>query len=296
MQAKVFINVIDASGSTDLEGNPVDAGSHDPLEDLDFLENEIVMWMYGILSKNWVRLVRKIGAEHLDIAKVLFDQLSGTGIAIEDIIEAKRNIEPDFNKWEEEDLIELTRNILHIAKPMMIIANKADLPTSEENIKRIKEKYPNVIPTSAGSELALVNAAKSGLISYMPGDDHFEILKPEELSEAQRKGLEYIQTNILDRYGSTGVQDVLNYGVFDLLDQIVVYPVQDENKYTDQKGNVLPDGILLKRGSNPRQLAYLVHTDIGDNFMHAVDARSKMRIASDYELKDGDIISIITRG
>jgi ribosome-binding ATPase YchF (GTP1/OBG family) len=100
----------------------------------------------------------------------------------------------------------------------------------------------------------------------------------------------------LDRYGSTGVQDVLNYGVFDLLDQIVVYPVQDENKYTDQKGNVLPDGILLKRGSNPRQLAYLVHTDIGDNFMHAVDARSKMRIASDYELKDGDIISIITRG
>ena len=296
MQAKVFINVIDASGSTDLEGNPVDAGSHDPLEDLDFLENEIVMWMYGILSKNWVRLVRKIGAEHLDIAKVLFDQLSGTGIAIEDIIEAKRTIEPDFNKWEEEDLIELTRNILHIAKPMMIIANKADLPTSEENIKRIKEKYPNVIPTSAGSELALVNAAKSGLISYMPGDDHFEILKPEELSEAQKKGLEYIQTNILDRYGSTGIQDVLNFGVFDLLDQIVVYPVQDENKYTDQKGNVLPDGILLKRGSNPRQLAYLVHTDIGDNFMHAVDARSKMRIASDYELKDGDIISIITRG
>jgi ribosome-binding ATPase YchF (GTP1/OBG family) len=130
----------------------------------------------------------------------------------------------------------------------------------------------------------------------MPGDDHFEILKPEELSEAQKKGLEYIQTNILDRYGSTGIQDVLNFGVFDLLDQIVVYPVQDENKYTDQKGNVLPDGILLKRGSNPRQLAYLVHTDIGDNFMHAVDARSKMRIASDYELKDGDIISIITRG
>ena len=153
-----------------------------------------------------------------------------------------------------------------------------------------------MIPTSAGSELALVKAAESGLISYLPGEDHFEILKPEELSEAQMKGLEYIQTNILDVYGSTGVQDALNYGIFELLDNIVVYPVQDENKYTDQKGNVLPDGILLKRGSNPRELAYQVHTDIGDNFMHAVDARSKMRIASDYELKDGDIISIITRG
>ncbi len=207
MQAKVFINVIDASGSTDLEGNPVDPGSHDPLDDLEFLENEIVMWMYGILSKNWVRLIRKVGAEHLDISKVLFDQLSGTGIAIEDIIEAKRTIEPDYNKWEEEDLIQLTRNILKIAKPMMIVANKADLPTSEENIKRIKEKYPNVIPASAESEIALVRANEAGLISYLPGDDHFEILKEDELSPNQLKALQYIQTNILDKYGSTGIQD-----------------------------------------------------------------------------------------
>ena len=58
---------------------------------------------------------------------------------------------------------------------------------------------------------------------------------------------------------------------------------------------MLPDGILLINGSNPRQLAYMVHSDIGDKFMHAVDARSNMRVASDYELKDGDIISIITR-
>ena len=296
MQAKVFIHVVDASGSTNIEGNPVDAGSHDPLEDIEFLEEEIVMWMYGILSRNWVRLIRKVGAEHLDISKVLFDQLSGTGIAIEDIIEAKRNIEPDYNKWEEEDLIELTRNILHIAKPMMIVANKADLPTSADNIRRIKEKYPNVIPASAESEIALVRAAEAGLISYVSGDDHFEILEKDKLNDNQLKALEYIQTNILDVYGSTGIQDALNYGIFELLDNIVVYPVQDENKYTDQKGNVLPDGILVPKGSNPRELAYLVHSDIGDNFMHAVDARSHMRVASDYELKDGDIISIITRG
>lgn len=296
MQAKVFIHVVDASGSTNIEGNPVDPGTHDPLEDIEFLEEEIVMWMYGILSRNWVRLIRKVGAEHLDIAKVLFDQLSGTGITIEDIIEAKRNIEPDYNKWEEEDLIELTRNILHIAKPMMIVANKADLPTSADNIKRIKEKYPNVIPASAESEIALVRAAEAGLISYLPGEDHFEILEKDKLNDNQLKALEYIQTNILDVYGSTGIQDALNYGIFELLNNIVVYPVQDEHKYTDQKGNVLPDGFLVPKGSNPRELAYIVHTDIGDKFMHAVDARKNMRVASDYELKDGDIISIVTRG
>lgn len=296
MQAKVFIHVIDASGSTDLEGNPVDPGSHDPLEDIQFLEEEIVMWMYGILSRNWVRLIRKVGAEHLDIAKVLFDQLSGTGIAIEDIIEAKRTVDPDYNKWEEEDLIELTRNILKIAKPMMVIANKADLPNSAENIERIKEKYPNVIATSAESEIALVKAAEAGLISYVSGDDHFEILDDDKLNPNQLKALEYIQTNILDKYGSTGVQDALNYGIFELLNRIVVYPVQDEHKYTDQKGNVLPDGFLVPNGATPRELAYIVHTDIGDKFMHAVDARRNMRVASDYELKDGDIISIITKG
>lgn len=294
MQAKVFIHVIDASGSTDEEGNPVELGSHDPLEDIEFLEHEIVMWMYGILSNNWVRLIRKVDAEHLDISKVIFDQLSGTGIAIEDIIEGKRTVKEDYTKWEEEDLIQLVRNILNIAKPSLIIANKADLPGAHENIKRIKEKYPNVIPTSAESEIALVRAAESGLISYVSGDSSFEILKREELSEGQIKALEYIQTNILDVYGSTGIQEALNKAVFELLNMIVIYPVQDEHKYTDQKGNVLPDAILVPQGSNPKELAYIIHSDIGDKFMHAVDARKNMRVASDYELCDGDIISIVT--
>ena len=295
MQAKVLIHVIDASGSTDAEGNPVEAGTYDPLEDLEFMEHEIVMWLYGILNKNWSRLVRKIEAEKLDIAKVSFYKLSGTGITIEDIIEAKRSIEPDYTKWEEEDFIELTRNILHIAKPMLIVANKADLPTAAENIDRICEKFPNVIPVSAQSEMALVKAAESGLIKYTPGDSDFEILKEDELSTPQKNALNYIKENILDKYGSTGVQNALNYSIFELLDHIVVYPVEDEHKYTDQKGNVLPDGIVIKRGSNPKELAYMVHTDIGDNFMHAIDARKHMRISSDYELEDGDIISIITR-
>lgn len=294
MQAKVLIHVIDASGSTDAEGNPVDPGSHDPLEDIDFMENEIVMWLYGILNRNWLRLTRKIGAEHLDVAHVIYDQLSGTGITIEDVIEAKRKIEPDYTKWKKEDLIELSRNILHISKPMIIVANKADLPTSTENIKRLQEKYPHVIPTSAESELALVRAAESGFINYISGDSSFGIIDDNKLSKKQKLALNYIKENILDVYGSTGIQKALNTAIFDLLDMIVVYPVQDEHKYSDQKGNILPDAILVKRGSTPQELAYVIHTDIGDKFLYAIDARKNMRIASDYELTDGDIISIVT--
>ena len=238
----------------------------------------------------------KIEAEKLDIAKVIFDQLSGTGITLEDIIEAKRKVNPDYTKWEKEDFMELIRNILHIAKPMLIVANKADLPTAEENIKRMQEKYPYVIPASAESEIALVKAAEAGLISYTPGDSDFEILEKDKLSDNQLKALEYIKVNILEKYGGTGIQTALNEAIFGLLNMIVVYPVQDEHKYTDQKGNVLPDGILVPKGAVPKELAYLVHSDIGDNFMHAVDARKNMRIAADYELQDKDVISIVTRG
>ena len=288
MQAKVFIHVIDASGSTDAEGNPVDPGSHDPLDDIEFLEHEIVMWMYGIVSKNWVRLIRKVEAEHLDFSRVIFNQLSGTGILIEDVIEALRTVNPNYSKWEEEDLIEFVRNLLNIAKPSIVIANKADLPTARENIERMKEKYPE-------SELALMNATRAGLISYISGDGSFEIMEKDKLNANQIKALEYIQTNILDVYGSTGIQQALNTAVFDLLNMIVVYPVGDEHKLTDQKGNVLPDAFLVPKGSTPREFAYIIHTDIGDKFMHAVDARKNMRIASDYELQDRDIIKIVTR-
>lgn len=293
-QAKVFIHVIDASGSTDEEGRPVDPGTHDPLEDIEFLEYEIVMWMYGILSKNWDRLIRKIDAEKLDVAKVIYEQMSGTGVTLEDVIEAKRTVNPDYQKWEKEDLIELVTNLRKIAKPMLIVANKADLPTSEENIKRIREKYPSCIPASADSELALINADKAGFIKYNSGDSDFEIIDEGKLNKNQLNALNYIKENVLGRYGSTGVQKALNTAVFELLNMIVVYPVEDEHKFTDNNGNVLPDPILIKIGSNPRNLAYLVHTDIGDKFMHAINARKNMRVASDYELCDGDIISIIT--
>lgn len=294
-QSRAFVHIIDASGSTDEEGRPVASGSHDPLEDVEFLEYEIVMWLFGILKKNWSKLVRKALAEKVDFSRVLHDQLSGTGISLEDIVEAKREVPAEYHKWEDEDIKNFLGVLLRIAKPMLIVANKADLPAAEENIQRLKEKYGNVIPASAESELALVKASEAGLISYIPGSSDFEIVDEGKLNDAQKNALNYIKEHVLDKYGSTGVQKVLNKVIFDLLDMIVVYPVEDEHKMCDGKGNVLPDAILIKQGSKPRDLAFVIHTDIGEGFMHAVDARSCRRVSSDYELKSGDIISIITR-
>jgi len=294
-QSRAFIHIIDASGSTDEEGRPVDAGSHDPLEDVEFLEYEIIMWLFGILKKNWSKLVRKALAEKVDFSRVLHDQLSGIGISLEDIVEAKREVPEEYHKWEDEDIKKLLGVLLRIAKPMLIVANKADLPTAEENINRLEEKYGNVVPASAESELALVKASEAGLINYKPGSSDFEIIDEEKLNDAQKNALNYIKEHVLGKYGSTGVQEALNKVIFELLDMIVVYPVEDEHKMCDGKGNVLPDAILIKQGCYPRDLAFVIHTDIGEGFMHAMDARSCRRVSSDYELKSGDIISIITR-
>ncbi len=294
-QAKAFIHIIDASGSTDEEGRPCEVGSHDPLVDVEFLEHEITMWLFGILRRNWNKLIRKALSEKLDFSKVLHGQLSGIGIKLEDIVEAKKALKAEYHTWEDSDIIEFLDVLLRRSKPMLIVANKADIPAAEDNIKRLKEKYENVVPTSSEAEIALRRASEAGFIKYFPGDSDFEIIKPEKLNENQKKALNYIRKNVLENYGSTGVQEALNKIIFDILEMIVVFPVEDEHKLCDKDGNVLPDAILVDRGTKPRDLAYVIHTEIGEKFMHAVDARSGRRISSDYELEDSDIISIICR-
>ncbi|WP_455645763.1 redox-regulated ATPase YchF [Methanosphaera sp.] len=292
-QARALIHIIDASGATDEEGNPCEAGSHDPLDDVNFLKNEVTMWVYSILERNWPRLIRKVMSEHLNFAKVIADQLSGAGVFLDDVIEAERIMDDQYDKWEKEDILRFLEKLLEHAKPIIIIANKIDTPQAEENIRRLQEKYEKVIPTSAESELALVNAAKAGLINYQSGEDHFEIIDDTKLSDKQKMALSYIDENVLKKYGSTGIQETINTAVYEVLNQIVVYPVEDEHKFSDQKGNILPDALLVAQRSNPRDLAYCIHTDIGEGFTHAIDARKNMRISSEQELKQSDIISII---
>lgn len=292
-QADVLVLVVDASGKTDLEGNPTE--NHDPVEDVRFLLKELDMWIYGILSKNWDKLARR-GQQQKNIVKVIAEQLSGLNISEDQIKSAINILNLDENplSWSEEDLLRLAGTLRKLSKPMIIAANKADHPDAMENIKRLKREFKDyiVIPTSAEIELALRRAERAGLIKYNREKNDFEIVS-YSLSETQIRALEYIR-DYLKRFGSTGVQEILNRAYFDLLDMIVVYPVEDENRYSDKKGNVLPDSYLVKRGTTARDLAYMIHTEIGDKFIYAIDARRKRRVGADYQLEDGDIIKIVS--
>lgn len=293
-QAQAIVHVVDASGGTDSEGNPVEIGDHDPLADVIFLNREITMWLYGILERNWTKLARKIQAEGLKLDVVIAEQLAGAGVRESHVNAALMETglaRVDQVKWKEDDIIRLCDKIREISKPLLIAANKADI-APRGNLDRLKELDRIVVPTSAAAELALRSAVKNNIIKYTPGDRGFEILT-EELTKTQKKGLETIQ-KVIERLGSTGVQECINRTVFELLDLIVAYPVEDEGKWADKKGNMLPDAYLMKRGSTCHDLAYQIHTEIGDRFLYAVDARSRLRLGEKHELKNGDVIKIVS--
>lgn len=293
-QAQAIIHVIDASGGTDIEGNPVDIGDHDPLEDIDFLNRELTMWIHSIIMRNWTKLSRKIQAEGLSIEHILADQLVGAGVDEHHISRALNECKFDrshLTKWTDDDIIRFCDVIRIMSKPMIIAANKADV-APPENVSDLLALDQMVVSTSAAAELVLRSASKGKAIKYEPGDNDFTILSGE-LSPAQKKGLESVRT-LIHKMDGTGIQRCINSAVFELLDLIIVYPVEDEGKWTDKNDRMLPDAFLMKKGSTAHDLAYRVHSDIGDRFLYAVDARTKMRLGEKHELNDGDVVKIVS--
>ena len=286
-QADVLIHVVDSSGKTDLEGNSAELA--DPLEEISFLENELHHWIANIINRNWSRSARAVEAGE-KIENFLSERLAGLKISREAVILSLRKsaISKPIMKWDINDALILAKTIQQVSKPIVIAANKADV-ASEQNKKNLERA--SAILTSSDFELALKNASKANLIEYTPGSPKFSI-DSSTLKDNQINALKLI-TDFLEDNGSTGVQECLEKAVLDKLDLIAIYPVEDETHFTDGQQRVLPDAFLLPRGSTALDLAYKVHTDIGDSFIRAIDCNSKRVIGRDHELSDGDIIKIV---
>ncbi len=286
MTADALVHVVDISGSTDINGNPCPAGTHNPLEDVEFFRKEIDYWITGILRKNISQISKRIAANNEKFSEAVYRQISGLGIGQDSVEVVLEKTKLEINSPEEK-FMEFSRMLVETSKPVITAGNKIDVPEAEKIISELKDKI-DVIPCSADAELALRKAAERGLISYMPGDGDFQI---KSGTEGQKKALESIR-NVLKKYGSTGVQKLVDTAVFSLLGMIVVYPVENEHKLSDKKGNVLPHALLVKGGCTALDLAYKVHEDIGKKFISAMDARTGKSVSAGYVLKNGDIISI----
>ena len=105
------------------------------------------------------------------------------------------------------------------------------------------------------------------------------------------KALDHMKERLKTNQG-TGVARVLDTVLFDELNHIVVYPVQDEARWTDGDGKVLPDAFVVPSGIQAKALAFKVHTDLGNGFIRGVDGRSRRVVGSDHELQDGDVLKI----
>jgi hypothetical protein len=278
-QASALIHIVDASGTRDAEGK-ITSG-YDPENDIKFLEEEIDLWFAAVIKK----AVQKIARGTTDLSQTLAEQLSGLEVT-------KKQVEQTLNKASFTNVEAFATELRKISKPILIAANKIDLESAQKNFEQLKQKYQNIIPTSAESEIALKKAAEKGLIEYLPGDN-FTIKDSSKLAGPQLNALETIKKQVIEKYGSTGVQDCLNKAVFELLNHIAVYPVEDENKLSDKTGNVLPDVHLVPNGTTALELAFRIHTDIGNKFVSAIDARSKRRLGKDYVLKSNDVIKIM---
>jgi ribosome-binding ATPase YchF (GTP1/OBG family) len=304
-QADVFIHIVDASGTTDETGKILAEGkTHDPCKDINFLEEELDIWFFNIMIKVWKGFARqteieKGGGEGKNFAKAVTKQFSGLKVNEEDVKQVLREL--DFaqkvkpSQWTDKMVKEFARRLRQLSKPMVIAANKCDHPNAKKNIETMQENFPDylIYACSADGELALREAAKHGLIEYIPGEKSFKI-NESKINLKQKEALEKIKKNVLDVYDGTGVQEILNHAVFELLKYMAIFPA-GAHKLADSDGNILPDCFLLPPNSTALDFAFYLHTDFGKNFIKAIDARSKRALGKDYQLKHRDALEIVTK-
>ena len=296
-QADALIHIIDVAGSTNEKGESVPPLSYDPANDIRFLEHELDMWYLRLIEKGWDRFARSVNQEKQELNKAVAKQLSSLRVTekLMEVVIQKLNLGSDIMRWDKNVLMKIAIELRTATKPMLIACNKIDVKGAQDNFERLKKEFPKnlLLPCSAEAELALREAAKNEFIKYSPGDEGFQIINEGKLNDIQKNALNFIKTDLLEKFGSTGVQTVLDTAVFELLNCIAIFP-GGLNKLEDQHGNRLPDCFLMPSNTTALDFAFKLHTDLGNNFIKAIDVKTRRPVGKDYILKNRDVIEILT--
>ena len=297
-----LIQVVDAAASTDIEGNPISPqktvaeAANSIQEEIDFLALELDNWILGLLEDSWSRGVRRVQSEgEKGILNFLHDKLTGLGSSMTLVTKGFEQFKAQHTDstppwdWQREVLQLLAMNLRKELFPIHIAANKADMALSDVLVN--VDANGIIIPCMADMELALRRASSAGMIDYQSGSSEFSISSDANLNEKQLDALSKMSEK-LATVGSTGIAEIIDKVLFDQLDHIVVYPVQDEGQWTDGDGKVLPDAFVVPQGITAKPLAYKVHSDLGDGFIKGVDGRTRRAVGADYELNNGDVLKI----
>ncbi|MBM3896631.1 MAG: redox-regulated ATPase YchF [Thaumarchaeota archaeon] len=297
-QSDALLHIVDVSGSVDSTGKITEIGAGDPISDFADIEEELVMWYHKILEGNRDKVSKLVrsGAELIDVITDLYRGIGVHKSHVKEALQVTGLDEKDFDNFEFQDSKSLASYLRKVSKPTLIVANKIDIEGADKNFARLRERYNDtiIVPASADSELSLRRAEQKGLIKYSPGSEQFEILKPEDLNSKQKDALNFIKKGIMGEYMRTGVQFAINVTVFKLLKMNSIYPVANEEKLSDKKGRILPDLILMKDGATVTDLAKEIHTDLLKGLLYAKDLRYNLRLPTNYQLRDRDVISLVS--
>jgi hypothetical protein len=296
-QADALIHIADASGSLDVEGKLTKPGMGNPMSDVYDIEEELVRWFSKVIDKTITKLVEH-PKKGVPFEQSLSHDLAGLKITPE---HAKRALElnglsgKEPGRWRKEDLWNFAKTVREISKPTIIVANKMDLSPAERNYEKLAGEFGQafVIPASSDAELALRRAEQAGYIEYIPGEEAFRVKNKDKLTTEQREALTYVEQRVFSKWIQTGVQFALNTCVVKLLSMNAVYPVEDAEKLTDKKGNVLPDVFLVPPNASVADLAAQIHSELAKTLIYAIDARTKIRLPIEYRLKDRDVLKIV---
>ncbi|MCQ5373809.1 MAG: redox-regulated ATPase YchF [Candidatus Methanomethylicia archaeon] len=298
-QSDVLLHVVDASGSINAKGEICEPGMGSPLADYYDIEEELIRWYMKNLIDNAEQVRRLMQGRGLELSKALTEVLTGIKVKewhVKEALNRAKLTGIPFEDWDDEDFKAFATEIRYISKPTLIVANKMDLPVAEKNFLGLQETFGErfVVPCSADVELMLRRAEKAGAISYVPGEEGFKVKDESKLTPKQKWAINYVQSRVFDKWLRTGVDQALAIAVFKLLMMNVVYPVEDAKRYSDKRGNVLPDAFMLPQGSTPLDLAREIHSELAEGFLYAIDAVTGIRLPKDYQLHDRDVISIIS--
>ncbi len=296
-QADALIHIADASGSLDADGKLTKPGMGNPVADVYDIEEELVRWFAKIVEKTLKKL-KKHPKKGSSVDHLFTQDLAGLKITTRHVttaLETNALTNKDLAKWGREDVWNFAKSLRQTSKPTLIIANKMDLSPAEKNYEKLVKEFGHafVLPASSDAELALRRAQQKGYVEYIPGEEAFHVKDKDKLTPEQREALTYVQQRVFSKWIQTGVQFALNTCVFKLMGMNAVYPVEDAEKFSDKKGNVLPDVFLVPYSASIVDLAAQIHTELAKTMIYAVDARTKIRLPADYKLKDRDIVTIV---
>lgn len=281
--AHVLLHILDCSGTTNEKGE-VTSG-YNPINDAEWLNQEIHEWIFRNLWKRWDTVARRHAAKKQGVARTLQPLVGGYGakmVVLHEVLQLMGVVDPvDLTTWDEAVVRSFVRHFVEVRFRMVLVLNKIDKKEAHKHLPKFLEKYDEskVVLCSAASEIALRQLARKGHIVY---DGHSRLEEgPNPMNEKQRLIFENTRDLIVERFGSTGVQEAISRAV-DQARVCVVYPVKSIHSLMGSEG-ILSDAMIVRCGTTVGELASMIS---GAELEFVECAQTGQRIGEDTILTD----------